>query len=187
MQFLRQRQRFFCFGYKYFKWFWPTFWLRLPRFAFDPLSSATAIFHLPFSIFRLSFNHCAHFPVNYSAHCCQLSLSNTAGNLVQFCGQDLARQRNTPKSPQHFPYAHTHTDTWTPTQTAHLKFSLKFSRNSFENYSYFRGDFSFSYFPQNEIFCSLTKRGDGQKKNRKKFAQTLNVNVGVVQLNDKQF
>lgn len=117
-----------------------------------------AIFHLPFSIYSI-------YSVFFSARIFQLIMPHIVASCVELsnsrqpCPVLWSGTRRTALSP-------------TPTSdgkrpSSSCEILAKFSWNSFENYSYFPGEFSFSVFPKMKIFCSLTKKEATQKKSRK--------------------
>lgn len=130
-----------------------------------------AIFHLPFSIFHLF--HLFRF---FSARIFQLIMPHIVASCVELsnsrqpCPVLWSGTRRTALSP-------------TPTSdgkrpSSSCEILAKFSWNSFENYSYFPGGFSFSVFPKMKIFCSLTKKRGDTKKSREKICADIQCECG---------
>lgn len=127
-----------------------------------------AIFHLPFSIFHLfhlfRFFQCAHFPVNYAAHCCQL---------CRVVEQPATLSSSVVRNSREHPLSHTPTSDGN-TQAAHVKFS----RNSHEIRLKIIHIFLFFSFSQNENILFINKKAATQKKSREKICADIQCECG---------
>lgn len=125
-----------------------------------------AIFHLPFSIYSIFF----------SARIFQLIMPHIVASCVELsssrqpCPVLWSGTRRTP------PFPTPTSDGKRPSSSCEIL--AKFSWNSFENYSYFPGEFSFSVFPKMKIFCSLTKKRGDTKKSREKICADIQCECG---------